>query len=276
MISLVSRLAIGRPRLVVLGWLVLIAGLHYLAPPWERIVQDEPQLVPTDSPSVIGRQLLERGFPEDASGSDLVLIYERKNGRLTPSDFRFVDQETARLSRFARNHPEFGISKIDTYRSPAIGPRLIGSNPDGPSQAVLSIVLLSTTHLSLRTDVAVDRLLKWVNTEAIAPPRGLSRLVTGSAVVGHDNNAATRASVESTTNATIALVILLLVCIGAAARRDHRNRACRLHVGDQRPETCHSRRSAPHVRPGDAWSLRPQSAFVSSPPCSWATWPRWG
>jgi RND superfamily putative drug exporter len=214
MFSLVSRIVIGRPRLVLLGWLALIAVLHCLAPPWEQIVQDDdPQLVPADLPSVIGRQLFERGFPEYASSSDVVLIHERKNGRLTPDDFRFVDLETASLSEFARQHPELGINKIDTYRSPVIGPKLIGSSANGPGQAVLSMVSLCSTHLSQKTQVAVDRLLKWVDTEAIAAPPGLSRLVTGSAVVGRDNNTATRASVENTTNTTIALVIVLLVCI---------------------------------------------------------------
>jgi RND superfamily putative drug exporter len=214
MFSLVSRIVIGRPRLVLLGWLALIAVLHYLAPPWERIVQDDdPQLVPADSPSVIGRQLFERGFPEDASSSDLVLIHERKNGRLTPDDFRFVDFEASSLSEFAHQHPELGINKIDTYRSPVIGPKLIGSSANGPGQAVLSMVSLCSTHLSQKTQVAVDRLLKWVNAEAIAAPPGLSRFVTGSAVVGRDNNTATRASVENATNTTIALVIVLLVCI---------------------------------------------------------------
>ena len=141
MFSLASSLAIGHPRAVVLGWLVLAAGLHHLAPPWETITKDdELRLFPADSPSVIGQELLERGFPHDSSSSDLVLIYERKHGRLTPGDFGFVDGEAASLSQFAREHPELGVSKIDTYRSPVFGARLIGSSALGPDQAVLSIV----------------------------------------------------------------------------------------------------------------------------------------
>ncbi|MGB0069802.1 MAG: MMPL family transporter, partial [Isosphaeraceae bacterium] len=144
MFSLVSSLVIRHPRSVVLGWLVLTAGLHYLAPPWDRITKDDDLgLFPADSPSVIGQELLERGFPQDASSSDLVLIYERKNGRLTPDDFRFVDGEASSLSQFAQEHPELGVNKIDTYRSPVIGPRLIGSSADSPNQAVLSVVSLN-------------------------------------------------------------------------------------------------------------------------------------
>ena len=212
MFSLVSSLVIRHPRAVVLGWLVLTAGLHYLAPPWDRITKDDDLgLFPADSPSVIGQELLERGFPQDAPSSDLVLIYERKNGRLTPDDFRFVDGEASSLSQFAQEHPELGVNKIDTHRSPVIGPLLIGSSADGPNQAVLSIVSLNSTHLSQKTQVAVDQILECVNTKKLAPPPGLSRVVTGSAAVGHDTNTATNESIQNTTNTAIALVILILV-----------------------------------------------------------------
>jgi RND superfamily putative drug exporter len=214
MFRLVSSLVIRHPRAVVLGWLVLIAGLHYLAPPWDRITKDDDLgLFPADSPSVIGRALLERGFPQDASSSDLVLIYQRKDGRLTPGDFRFVEGEAASLSRLAHEHPEIGVKAIHTHRSPVIGPRLIGSRADGADQAVLSIVSLDSGYLSRKTRLAVDRILEWVNTEAPAPPPGLRRAVTGSATVGRDTHAAIDESIAATTNATIALVILILLVV---------------------------------------------------------------
>jgi RND superfamily putative drug exporter len=214
MFSLVSNLVIRHPRAVVLGWLVLTAGLHYLAPPWDRVTKDDDLgLFPPDSLSVSGQELLERGFPQDASSSDLVLIYQRKNGRLTPVDLRFVDGEASGLSQFAQEHPELGVNKIDTHRSPVIGPRLIGSSADGLNQAVLSIVSLNSTYLSRKTQLAVAQILEWINAKKLAPPPGLGRLVTGSAAVGHDTNAATNESIENTTYTTIALVILILLVV---------------------------------------------------------------
>jgi putative drug exporter of the RND superfamily len=214
MFQRLSSLVIRHSRAVVLGWLVLTAGLHYLAPPWDQIIKDDDLgLFPADSLSVIGQALLERGFPQDASGSDLVLIYERKNGRLTPDDFRFVDAEASSLSQFAQEHPKLGINRIDTHRSPVIGPRLIGSRSDGAGQAVLSIVSLNSTYLSRKTQLAVDRMRDWVNTEKLAPPLGLSRAITGSAAVGYDTNTATNESIENTTNTTITMVILILLVV---------------------------------------------------------------
>ena len=214
MFSLVSSLVIRHPRSVVLGWLVLAVGVHYLAPPWHSIIKDDDLgLFPADSPSVIGHALTQRGFPDDASSSDLVLIYERKNGRLTPDDFHFVDQEASSLSQFAQEHPEIGVNTIQTRRSPVIGPRLIGSRADRSDQAVLSIVSLDSGYISRKAQLTVERILEWLNSKQSDPPPGLTRMVTGSAAVGYDTNTATDESIQNTTIATIALVILILLVV---------------------------------------------------------------
>ena len=214
MFSLVSSLVIRHPRAVILVWLVLTAGLDYLAPPWDRVTKDDDvRFFPADSPSVIGQELLERGFPQNASSSQLVLIYERKSGRLTPGDFGFVDGEASSFSLFAQEHPELGVVQIDTHRSPVIGPRLLGSSDDGPNQAVLSVVSLNSTNLSQKTQVSVGRILKWLDTHKPGPPLGLSRVITGSAAVGYDTNVATDESIQNTTHTTIVLLILILLVV---------------------------------------------------------------
>lgn len=208
------RLVIRRPRTIVLAWVVLTAGLHLLAPPWDLVTRDDDvQFFPADCPSVIAHELLQQGFPQDASSSQLVLIYERKNGRLTTNDLGFVDDETASLGRYAREHPELGVKQIDTHRSPLIGPRLIATSVDGRDQATLSIVSLDSTHLARKTQLAVDTILNRLTADKATPPQGLARLVTGSSAVGHDTNTATEKSIEKTTSTTIALVILTLLVV---------------------------------------------------------------
>ena len=44
-------------------------------------------------------------------------------------------------------------------------------------------------------------------------PTGLGLLLTGSAVVGHDTNAAANESIQNTTDSTIALVVLILLVV---------------------------------------------------------------
>ena len=124
---------IRRPWVVILGWLVLAAGLHQIAPRWDQVTKDDDvRFFPPDSLSVVGQDLLERGFPADASSSQLVLVYERKHGHVTPDDLRYIEDVAAKLYQFAQSHPELGIKKLDTHRSPVIGPRLIGTSRRWP------------------------------------------------------------------------------------------------------------------------------------------------
>ena len=98
MFSILSRFVIHRPWAVILGWLVLTAGLHQIAPRWDQVTKDDDvRFFPPDSLSVIGQDLLERGFPADASSSQLVLVYERKHGLVTPDDLRYIEDVATKL-----------------------------------------------------------------------------------------------------------------------------------------------------------------------------------
>jgi putative drug exporter of the RND superfamily len=214
MFSLVSRLVIRHPWMVILGWLVLAVSLRMTAPRWDDVTKDDNvRFFPPDFPSVVGQELLERGFPGAASSSQIVMVYERANGRLTPEDFAYVERVAGSFYAFVKANPGLGFKKIDTHKSPVIGPRLIGTSADGRSQAVLSIVAMNGTYLAKTTRIAVDRILEWLAKERAAPPSGLELSVTGSAVVGHDINRAASESISNTTWTTVILVILILLVV---------------------------------------------------------------
>jgi RND superfamily putative drug exporter len=214
MFSRVSGLVIRRPWIVVLGWFVLAAALRWVAPRWDQVTQDDSvRFFPADYPSVIGQGLLERGFPQDASSSQVVLVYERRGGRLTPGDFNYVERVAASFYQFAWSRSSLGFKKLDTHRSPVIGPRLIGTSSDGRDQAVLTIISLRGTYLAKTTRIAVDQIMDWLRTDRPAAPAGLELAVTGSAVVGHDINTAANESISNTTWATVTLVVLILLVV---------------------------------------------------------------
>jgi RND superfamily putative drug exporter len=214
MFTLLSTIVVRRPWIVVFTWLILTAGLHLSAPRWDQVTKDDDvRFFPRESLSVIGQDLLERGFPLDASSSQLVLIYERRGGHVTPDDLRYVESVATKLWEFSQKHLELGVKHIDTHRTPAIGQRLIGSSQDGSGQAVLSIVALQGTYLSKRTRLAVDQIEEWIKSERPTPPAGLGTALTGSALVGHDTNAAANESIHNTTTSTIALVVLILLLV---------------------------------------------------------------
>ncbi len=214
MFPLVSRLVIRHPWMVILGWVILAVCLRMAAPRWDDVTKDDNvKFFPPDYPSVVGQGLLERGFPRDASSSQVVLVYERPDGHLTPDDKSYVERVAGEFLRFAKANADIGFKKIDTHKSPVIGPRLIGTSPDGRGQAVLSIVAMNGTYLAKTTRIAVDHILEWLDKERPAPPPGLKLSVTGSAVVGHDINAAANESIKNTTWATVILVILILLVV---------------------------------------------------------------
>ena len=112
---------------------------------------------------------------------------------------------------YIQAHPELGFKKLDTHRSPVIGPRLIGTSSDGRTRAVLTIISLKGTYLAKTTRIAVDKIMDWLKVDRPPPPTGLELALTGSAVVGHDINTAANESIANTTWTTVVLVILILL-----------------------------------------------------------------
>jgi RND superfamily putative drug exporter len=214
MFALISRLVVRRPGLVVLTCIALAVALRSVAPSWDQVTKDDNvRFFPSDFPSVVGQDLLERGFPRDAASSQVVLVCERREGPLTPQDLGYVDAMAGRFYQYAREHPELGFKKLDTYRTPVIGPRLLGDGGGSGARAVLTIVSLNGTYLAKTTRIAVDRILEWVEQERARPPAGLDLAVTGSAVVGHDINAAANESIANTTWTTVILVVVILLVV---------------------------------------------------------------
>ncbi len=213
MFSLLARLVQRHSWLVVLVWVIVVFLFFRYAPPWDQVTKDDDvRFFPRDYPSVIGQDLLERGFPQDAASSQVVVVYERGKGPLTAADFALVEERAADFHKFSQENPDLGVKKLDTHRSPVIGPRLIGKSAEGPGQAVLTIISLRGTYLSKKTRVAVDHILEYFQASP-ALPEGLRRVVTGSAVVGHDMNTAANQSIDSTTKTTVALVLIILLIV---------------------------------------------------------------
>ncbi|MEA2632669.1 MAG: putative drug exporter of the superfamily, partial [Chloroflexota bacterium] len=214
MFELLANVVTRRGWILLLGWLVFSVTLYWVAPPWERVSRDDDvRFFPPGSLSVLGQALLERGFPQDAASAQLVVVGERRRGLLTPADFDFLDQKLLPLLNRARERePALGIKRIDTHRTPVIGPRLVGTSRDGAGQAALTIVSFHGTYLAKTTRLAVNRLQELLATLPPSPP-GLRLALTGSAMVGHDINEASNRSIANTTNTTIALVVVILLVV---------------------------------------------------------------
>src|SRR3954464_5139228 len=116
MFSIHARLVQRYSWLVILAWGIGAYALFRYAPLWDEVTKDDDvRFFPRDFPSVIGQELLERGFPNDAASSQLVMVYERADGPLTPADFAAVEERAGEFTRFALAQPELGFKKMDTH-----------------------------------------------------------------------------------------------------------------------------------------------------------------
>jgi RND superfamily putative drug exporter len=216
MFDAIAAVFIRRGWIIVLGWVAFSALLYATAPPWSSVSRDDNvRFFPADYPGVIGQTLLERGFPDDVSSSDVVLVAERRQGKLTRDDFLFIAQMDDRFDSIREHEQNLGIKKITDHRARGIGPRLISPPQDGGGQAAITLISLKGTYVSREARLAVDRIETELEAFKKSPklPKGLELGMTGTAAVGRDMNMASLNSVSATTYATIFLVVAILLLV---------------------------------------------------------------
>ena len=214
MFSFLSSLVIHHPRAVVLGWLVLTAGLHSLAPPWDRVTKDDDvRFFPADSPSVIGARVVGARLSPGCLGHPA-------RSTLRTQEWSFVFRRSQFCERRGRKHRPIcpktsGTRGHEDRHLPIARDRsAVDRFQRRWSRSGGAVNHLAEQHpLAQKTQVAVNRIMEWFTRDKAVPPPGLRRVVTGSAVVGHDTNTATNDSIQSTKNTTIALVILILLVV---------------------------------------------------------------
>jgi RND superfamily putative drug exporter len=213
MFATLAQLVTRRGWAIVLAWLAVAGALIAVAPKWASVSRDDDvRFFPPGYPTVVGQELLERGFPHDVSSSSFVVVAERRPGTLSVEDLAYLDQLADALAALRETEPDLGIKSVTDRRTPIIGPRLMASAPDKSGQAALINVALKATYVSKRARLTVDRLEQLLKQHP-APPAGLTIATTGSAAVGHDMNTAANASIEATTWTTVGLVVAILMLV---------------------------------------------------------------
>jgi putative drug exporter of the RND superfamily len=209
-----GRLAARHPWLICAAWLLAGAGVTLVAPPWDnRAHDDDIRFLPERCDSVRGYRLLEQAFPQDVFASRLLFAVERADGPLTPGDLALVDELVAELHRLRQEDPGLQIGRIASHRDPFIGKRLVSA--DG--RCTLIQVSLGTPYLALQTRATVDRAEERLLTRlGKGKDPALTFHTTGPAGVGRDLTGASANSLESTTLATILLVVVILLLVHRA------------------------------------------------------------
>jgi RND superfamily putative drug exporter len=192
------------PKSICIFWFVAALCLAVVAPHWDTQTQDDDvRFVPERFTSVRAYQLLEKGFPQDVSASNLVFALEREDEPLTDADFQLID-------KLALDLTQLKLGKVESYQDGFLGCQLTS----GDRQCTLIQVSLTTPFLALATKAAVDRANAAVEGRlAQVDTAGLRLYTTGAAGVGRDLTKGCGDSLEDTTLATVVLVVVVLLCV---------------------------------------------------------------
>jgi RND superfamily putative drug exporter len=211
MFNRLGRFTVSHPRWICAAWLLLGAVLTVVAPSWQNQTQDDDiRFLPPTSPSVRGYQTLERAFPQDVFASRAVFAIERSGSKLTAADLALADRVTTAIERLRQAEPDLKIAGVASHRDGVIGRRLVSADRN----ATLIQISLGTPYLAIQTRTTVDR-CEAVAREVFdgAGVAGLTVHMTGPAGVGRDLVRASAESLDNTTWATIALVMIVLLAV---------------------------------------------------------------
>jgi RND superfamily putative drug exporter len=214
MFKRLGRFAAAHPWMICVSWLGLGLAVTFAAPSWDTTAQDDDiRFLPDRCDSVRGYRLLEQAFPQDVFASRAIFALERDSAPLTDADFALVDAMVADLNLLRQEEPALQIVRVCSHADPFIGKRLVSS--DG--HCTLIQVSLGSPYLALQTRATVDRAEQCLRrrlSEAGAEAPVL--YTTGPAGVGRDLTRAGADSLESTTLATVVLVVVILLLVHRA------------------------------------------------------------
>ncbi len=200
---------------VLLGWVVLALGIHWLAPAWDDVTRDgDFAYLPGYAKSVQGERLLEAAFPEMRSKSSVVLVVSRAGGALKPEDYAVADRLAAEFSRRMEQDRGGPVVGVLSHRTEVVGEKLV-SRQETQGQGLLVVVQLRDELMAMANMRLMEEIYAIVQSVRSSEdyPAGLRLGVSGSAAIGADMRIATMESIDSTEWATILLVVGILTLV---------------------------------------------------------------
>ncbi|MCY2941992.1 MAG: MMPL family transporter [Planctomycetota bacterium] len=206
-----GQLAANHPWKICFAWILFGVTAAFLAPSWEKNSQDDDiRFLPARCDSVRGYKLLEEAFPNDIFASKAIFLVERKQGPFSPEDYVYLDKAVTAIKQLAKDEPDLQIGKVLYEKEPVIGKKLKSID----ETCTLVQVFLATPFMANQTRLTVDKAEKVFREHFPTQEGGAVQIkVTGIAAVGRDLISAGASSLDSTTLATILLVIVTLLFV---------------------------------------------------------------
>lgn len=191
---------------VILAWVCAAIVLEVAGPDWSNVARDgDLEQLPADTMLVRGEELSRAAFPEDASKSQIVLVFARHDGQLIIEDREFALQLGNKIAG------ELKQNAVDVWneKTPVVGDAL--RSKTGQAQRV--VIRLKTEFMATENIFILDEVKRIVDGARDESPEGLEIGISGSAAVGGDMLRAAAESVDNTHTTTIILVAVALLVI---------------------------------------------------------------
>ncbi|GAB4506486.1 MAG: MMPL family transporter [Anaerolineales bacterium] len=187
---------------VILAWVLLAVLMVAFAPPLEKVgITDQESFLPSGAPSVKAGKLIAEKFPKDSAIGDTIVFF--RSVGLTDGDMAYAREVEQWLQ--SPSAPSEVSRVISVFSNPELEPML--KSADGT--AMLMTVEFTTAVSAAPTHEAVDRIRAYLKGK----PAGLEVYTAGSASVARDTLETVKRSLDRTTWATIALVVIILLVI---------------------------------------------------------------
>lgn len=192
---------------IIIGWIVVAAGLMLIAPSLDEVSSsDQKDFLPQDAPFVHAQKVQERVFPEQSSAStSVVLVDAGPGGSVHDADvWAFIERLEAWLN--SASAPDNVIQAAGPTTAPEFADKLI--SPDG--RIALVGIGLDTIADVAATDEAVNAIDDWL---AANTPAGLATYQSGEAALNTQAEESALTTMDRTLWITIVLVIVALLII---------------------------------------------------------------
>ncbi|HEV3121723.1 MAG TPA: MMPL family transporter, partial [Isosphaeraceae bacterium] len=202
------RWVVGRhPRVVIGVWLALAGLVFFLAPDLTQLAAEgQANLLPKDSESGRGAELLRRYWPDQWFDSMAVLALHRPSG-LTEADRQYASTLERHLAGAGR--PEVILRVLGPNSQKEVAERLVSR--DGTVQ--LLALPFSASFVSPATLRAVEWLEHQPAAQGMKPPAGLEVRWSGDSVIGRDYMRNVQTSLDRAALATVILLLLVLMAV---------------------------------------------------------------
>ena len=207
MFNRIGQLAANYSWWVIGFWLVFLVAINLIAPTLDSITEDDTSsFLPSDSPSLVGGELLAEHFPQFDTGEDIVIVVDSgaANGIFDETNSAFLTEISNWL--ISADAPT-GIANVT---SAALNPAATSSltSPDGQVQMIIVTLEKSIVNQQVQLEIVED-----IREGLRIAPAGTDTYQVGQVTTFIDYNTTANDSVSSTFFVTIILVAVILLVI---------------------------------------------------------------